>query len=119
MYQKFSLVHSSLDTMEIVRLSGYFADEGSDELKRHIDGCLEQGRVNLVIDFSGIELISSPGVAALLDIASIVNDDFDGKIAVFGLDPHHLAVLEMAGFFFLATQRSDENSAIEHIREAE
>lgn len=111
MYKTFSFTPTTQGDVEVIRLSGYLADDGGAELKTHFDSCLEKGLTKFILDCSSVELISSPGVAALLEISSGIVDDFDGQIAVFGLDSHHLAVMEMAGFFYLAHRANDENEA--------
>jgi len=69
-------------------------------------------QLQFVIDFTKIEVINSPGAASLLSIVSHIVDDFDGRVVAHGLNSHHLAVLEMAGFFYLAQQAPDEESAL-------
>lgn len=112
MYQQFSLETENRDNIEIMRISGYLEDQGGSTLKQHVQKCLDSGITLYAIDFSKTELISSPGVAALLDIGGVVIDDFAGNIAVWGIDKHHTAVLEMSGFFFLVNQVADEAEAM-------
>jgi hypothetical protein len=77
---------------------------------------LSAGLVDFAFDFSEIELISSPGVAALLDVSTMIIDDHAGQIACWGLDKHHSTVLEMSGFFFLANPVADEAEAIAYLK---
>jgi anti-anti-sigma regulatory factor len=106
MYQQFSFVSERNGDKEILRLKGYLEDQGGVSLKAHIEEVLSQGIVNFAFDFSQIELISSPGVAALLDVSTVIVDDYAGQIVCWGLDNHHSTVLEMSGFFFLLPDRS-------------
>ncbi|MBF0545161.1 MAG: STAS domain-containing protein [Candidatus Riflebacteria bacterium] len=115
--EKFKLERRREDEVEKIALFGYLENNGGMELKKSIDSRLQEGILKFVINFQGIELISSPGVAALLDVGSRVIDDFDGRISVYGIDQHHLAVLEMSGFFFLVTQAANEAEAIKQVRE--
>lgn len=112
MVQKFSFAPRREGDVLVLALKGYLEGIGGATMKDHVESSLQQGIVRYVIDFSGIELISSPGVAALLDVASRVIDDNDGHISVYGLDKHHSAVLEMSGFFYLASEKPDAASAI-------
>ena len=112
MYQQFSFIAETRGQVEILRLKGYLEDTGGTTLKTHVQKCLDAGRCRFAIDFSSIELISSPGVAALLDISGMVVDDFAGQIVTWGLDKHHSVVLEMSGLFFMAQQVSGEAEAI-------
>ncbi|HOY68794.1 MAG TPA: STAS domain-containing protein [Candidatus Ozemobacteraceae bacterium] len=112
MVQKFSFTPRREGEVLVLSVNGYLEGTGGATLKSDVELSLQQGITRYVIDFSGVELISSPGVAALLDIASRVIDDNDGRLAVYGLDKHHSAVLEMSGFFYLATEKGDAASAL-------
>ncbi|GAB4274269.1 MAG: hypothetical protein Kow0029_14460 [Candidatus Rifleibacteriota bacterium] len=116
MYQQFSFASQNEDGIEILRLKGYLEDTGGTRLKAHIDNALSSGKTCFAMDFSEIKLISSPGVAALLDISTMIVDDYDGQIACWGLDNHHSTVLEMSGFFFIVNQVADEAEAIAFLR---
>ncbi|MFZ5953405.1 MAG: hypothetical protein ACOYXC_22065 [Candidatus Rifleibacteriota bacterium] len=111
MYQPFAFSAETRGEIEFLRLKGYLEDTGGSSLKSHVEKTLSQGRCDFAFDFTKIELISSPGVAALLDISTVIVDDYAGQVACWGLDNHHSTVLEMSGFFFLATQVADENEA--------
>ncbi|OIP23526.1 hypothetical protein AUK22_09675 [bacterium CG2_30_54_10] len=117
MYNKFSFTNRKDGDVVHIALSGYLEQIGGGKLKEFVEARLQEGALKFVVNFQAIELISSPGVAALLDIASKIIDDFAGKIAVFGLDGHHLAVLEMSGLFFLASQAASEPDAIASVNE--
>ncbi len=107
MFQPFSFNVVNQGSYELVQLKGYLEDSGGSALKNHFQSRLDAGISQFALDFSAIELISSPGVAALLDISGMIVDDFAGQIAAWGLDQHHSAVLEMSGFFFMAHQVND------------
>lgn len=115
MYQQFSFVSERNGDKEILRLKGYLEDQGGVSLKAHIEEVLSQGIVNFAFDFSQIELISSPGVAALLDVSTVIVDDYAGQIVCWGLDNHHSTVLEMSGFFFMAHQASSEQESLDFL----
>ena len=117
MVRKFELSERQVDQALILTPVGYFEAEGGKTFKEKVERFLQDGTLNIIIDFRQTELISSPGVAALLDVASHIVDDFDGHLVSFGLDKHHNAVLEMAGFFFLALQADDEATALTAVRE--
>ncbi|MDD2999527.1 MAG: anti-sigma factor antagonist [Erysipelotrichia bacterium] len=118
MYQQFSFSSETRGNIEILRLKGYLEGTGGTGLKVHIQKCLDSGLSRFVFDCSAIELISSPGVAALLDISGTVVDDFAGQIAVWGLDKHHSTVLEMSGLFFTAQQVASEEESIDYLNES-
>jgi len=107
MFQPFSFNVVNKGSFELLQLKGYLEDSGGSSLKGHVQSRLEAGICQFAFDFAAVELISSPGVAALLDICGMVVDDFAGQVAAWGLDHHHSTVLEMSGFFFMAHQVAD------------
>lgn len=115
MYQQFSATTETKDQVEVIRLKGYLEDTGGTMLKQTTQNALDAGFSLFALDCSEIELISSPGVAALLDIAGLVVDDFAGLLSVWGLDKHHSTVLEMSGFFFMAHQSPGEQESIDFL----
>jgi len=115
MYQQFSATTETRDQIEIVRLKGYIEDTGGTMLKQMVQSGLDAGFSLFALDCTEVELISSPGVAALLDIAGLIADDFAGQISVWGLDKHHSTVLEMSGFFFMAHQASSEKESLDFL----
>lgn len=115
--RKFELGRRREQNVVILSPIGYLEAEGGKVLKTEVDKFLQEGVNAYIFDFQKTELISSPGVAALLDVASNIVDDFDGSLASFGLDKHHDAVLEMAGFFFLAIQAENEQAALAAVRD--
>ena len=117
MYQQLSVRSETSGQIKIIRLKGYLEDTGGTLLKQAVQEGLDGGLSLFALDCREIELISSPGVAALLDIAGLVADDFAGQVCVWGLDKHHATVLEMSGFFFLAHQVSSESECLEFLND--
>ena len=118
MYQPFSVTTETKDQIEILRLKGYLEDTGGTMLKQTVQSALDAGFCMFALDCTDVELISSPGVAALLDISGMIVDDFAGQIGVWGLDKHHSTVLEMSGFFFMAHQAAGEQECFEFLNSA-
>lgn len=117
MVEKFRLSSRREADVVIISIFGYVEGSGGSELKQFCDKALEEGVRHFIIDFRGTELISSPGVAALLDVSNHAVDDFDSRMVCYGLDQHHNAVLEMSGFFFLVQQAADEKTALQAVHE--
>ena len=117
MVAKFSFQTAREGDILVVSIAGYLENTGGTTLKQAIDASLQEGILRYILDFRQTELISSPGVAALLDVSSRIVDDFDGKIVAFGLDAHHSAVLEMSGFFFMVSQAADLDEARKSLKE--
>lgn len=115
MYDKFSYSSFSRDGSEILTLSGYLEEMAGQQLKEFIEQKLAEGITEFGLNFCAIKLINSPGVASLLDIGSAIVDDYAGELVVWGFDSHNFSVMEMAGFFFVASQVEDETEGIEFL----
>lgn len=115
MIQKFGFKTSIEKNVIRIAISGYLDKEGSESVKSFLDQNLKPEIRGVIIDFSATEVINSPGAATLVGLATKTVDERDLPLAAFGLNSHHLAILEMAGFFFFATQAQDEKSAWETI----
>lgn len=116
MFQKFSYTSSGFDNIEIIVLSGYLEEEAGRELKSFVEEKLSEGITGFGLNFCAVKLINSPGVASLLDIGSIVVDDYAGDLVVWGFDSHNHSVMEMAGFFFVANEVEGESEGLEFLR---
>lgn len=92
-------------------LEEYLEQEGGTAFLKSLKEALNQGIRQFVWDFQKLSLISSPGLAHLIDAVGLITEEFDGKIAVYGLLQHHMAVLEMASFFCFVTLADDEVQA--------
>ena len=64
----------------IVGICTYFNGEAGEELVRHVEERLQQGVRSILLDFAGCEVVNSPGVAALFDLAFKVKEEFGGRI---------------------------------------
>ena len=86
----------------VIRLTGYLAKEGGEDLLRTAEMLLQAGRTRLILDLSGCSIITSPAVALLIDLAIKVSDDFGGTLALSGLDSSKTTFLTMTGMLPLA-----------------
>lgn len=116
MVQSFKFSTKQVEDIIIIYLSGYLENVGGKQLKEYVQNALCSGITKFVFSFKDLSLISSPGVAAILDLASEIVDDYAGKLVVYNINDHQNAVLEMAGFFFMANLASSEEEAINLIK---
>ena len=115
--EKFSFINRQEENVFWIAPKGYLDETGGKTLYALVEKALQNGVLKVILDFRGVELISSPGIASLLDISNRVVDDFNGQLLSFGFDKHNAAVLDMSGFFFQATRVADEEEARTAIRE--
>lgn len=85
------------DGISFVSIIGYFSDVPAASLKTIVRQALKQGKFLWVLDFSRCEIMTSPGVASLMEIGLVISDDFQGKLVLCGLDPFKQSVLNLAG----------------------
>ena len=71
-------------------------------LDRHLQGLAAAGQTRVVIDFTGVDYISSAGLRVLLALAKR-GRDHKGRVALFGMNDSVRQVFELAGFVALFT----------------
>jgi anti-anti-sigma factor len=78
-------------------------------LERHLQGLAAAGKTRIVVDFSGVDYISSAGLRVMLALAKRGRDQ-KGRVALFGMNDSVRQVFELAGFvalFTIAATRTD------------
>ena len=94
------LSHRTLDNAVIVSPAGRIDQSSADALQSglapHLAGCTRDG-VPLVLDFSGVEYISSVGLRVLM-LAARQAKAQDGRIAIAALKPLVKEVFEISRF---------------------
>lgn len=75
----------------------------------------ERGEVNVVVDFSAVDYISSAGLRALLAGAKRLQAD-GGGVALCGINLHVREVFEVSGFLSVFPHRDDRAAAAEVLK---
>lgn len=112
MAASFSINHVEAGTTKVLDIHGYFADEAGAALEQAVEELLHAGVLSFVLDFSSCNVISSPGIAALMDITLKITEDFQGKVALCGLDDLQRKVLNMAGIINIAAEGGSREAAV-------
>ena len=86
----------------VVSPQGRIDSTTSAMLERHLQGLAGAGQTRVVVDFSGVDYISSAGLRVLLALAKRGRDQ-KGRVALFGLNDSVRQVFELAGFVALFT----------------
>ncbi len=100
----------------ILTVKGYFSQETGDKAMEVVDGLLDQGRRNFVMDFSDCSLVNSPGTVMVLKIAMKVVEDHKGIFVICCVDELKFTVFDMAGVFPLAEKRDSLPEALSAAR---
>ena len=80
-------------------------------LDRHLQGLAAAGQTRVVVDFTGVDYISSAGLRVLLALAKRGRDQ-KGRVALFGLNDSVRQVFELAGFVALFTIAATRAEAV-------
>lgn len=112
----FTLKSLIVDNCVVMEITGYFAAEAGRKLDEDVDAHLRLGKTAVVLDFTKCDVVSSPGIASLMDICLKVTEDFKGKIAMCGLDPLKSKVFYMAGIVSIAPAAETRELAIKSVK---
>ena len=86
----------------VVSPQGRIDSTTSATLDRHLQGLATAGDKRVVVDFTGVDYISSAGLRVLLALAKRGRDQ-KGRVALFGLNDRVRQVFGLAGFVALFT----------------
>jgi anti-anti-sigma factor len=81
------------------------------EFENALQAELEQGRINIVLDFSGVSFLASAGLRVLVNARKQVKNS-GGRIAFAQPSPQVVETLEIAGLDPLFEQYPDRETAI-------
>ncbi|MCK5053690.1 MAG: STAS domain-containing protein [Anaerolineales bacterium] len=95
----------------VVTVTGRVDSVTYSEFESVLQAELEQGRVNVALDFSGVEFISSAGLRVLVNARKTVKNA-GGKIVIAQPSLQVSETLEIAGLEVLFEQFPDRESAI-------
>jgi stage II sporulation protein AA (anti-sigma F factor antagonist) len=91
-----------LDGALVVIPAGRIDTTTAPGLERQLDGLLARGERRVVVDFSGVEYISSAGLRVMLLLAKRLKE-LRGRLALCGLNDAVRQVFQLAGFLQLFT----------------
>jgi anti-anti-sigma factor len=83
-------------------------------LEQHLTALLVSGERRLVVDFSGVEYISSAGLRVMLLLARRVRD-VDGRLGLCAMGDPVRQVFQLAGFLPLFAVHATRDAALEQI----
>jgi len=95
----------------VVTVTGRVDSVTYSEFESILQAEMEKGRVNVALDFSGVEFISSAGLRVLVNARKTVNSA-GGKIVIAQPSPQVTETLEIAGLEVLFEQFPDREAAI-------
>lgn len=95
----------------VLAVAGRLDSSTSPDLGRHLTALVERGETRLVLDFAGLEYVSSAGLAVMLAAAKKLRAR-NGRVDVAGVNPRIRLVFEMSGFVTLFPMHADVAAAL-------
>ncbi len=104
------------DGIVILRLEGRLDALTSPNLDNEIDNLLNSQKVKIVIDFSGVDYLSSAGMRALLSGTKKVVKK-GGKLSTHSMNEDLMEIIKMAGFGSIISICLTEDEAIKSLNQ--
>jgi anti-sigma B factor antagonist len=96
----------------IVALKGDLTiGEAESSFKKAVAGLLEEGKVNILIDCSGLRVVDSTGLGALVR-ALTTSQNEGGQTKLLSVGPHLRKLLEMTQLHSVFEQFEDRGEAV-------
>lgn len=97
------ITHRRLNRVDVVAVAGRLTAVEAPELQGRLNGLFNEGRYRILLDFSKLEYISSPGLRVLIEARKRAREwkitDFDrGDVRIVNLPPRIKEVFDLTGF---------------------
>ncbi len=83
---------------DLVKVNGRVDSATSPKLAEALTAITEQGRFRIVVDFSGVQFLSSAGLRALINAQKTCKRYNRGEVVLCALPANIAAAVELAGF---------------------
>lgn len=111
------ITHKRFNRVDLLTLKGRLDATTSPKLKQEIESLFTDGRYRLVIDASGLEYVSSPGLRVLIEARKRarewkITDLEGGDVRIANLPPRIKEVFDLTGFTSLFDLFDDTTEAV-------
>lgn len=100
------------DKATVVMIEGRLDSSTSGELEKKLLTIMDAGEKNIVVDFAGMDYISSAGLRVLL-MAAKKTSKLGGKVVLAALSANVKEVFDIAGFTSIFTIAASQQKALE------
>ncbi len=100
--QRYTLACRKVENIWIIEFAGFLTTGLTEVLAPEVDKGIAEGCRFFLFDFSGVTMLESPAVAALLTMTEKIVDEREGELAFCCLNEMAAKVLEMVGVFLYA-----------------
>jgi anti-sigma B factor antagonist len=95
--------HRRLNRVDVLSLNGRLDAASSPSLKQQIDSLFAENRYRIVLDLSGLEMLSSAGLRILTDVRKRARErkltDLEGgDVRIASPSPYIREILDLTGF---------------------
>jgi len=114
----FDVMCETVDGIPVLRVKGYYEKPAGQKIIEHAEALCQTGKTVLVLDFSVCEVLSSPGVATIVELAADLADNYGGSLIICGLDRLKEKVLMLVGMQTMARICASLSDALQAARTA-
>jgi anti-anti-sigma factor len=114
MIQELNIQLNEIEKKVILSLSGRLDANTSTVLEKKIVALINDGHIELILNFSGIGFLSSAGMRLLLSITKKIKN-LNGSLVLFGFKPDVFEVITMAGFENILNICDSEKKALQFV----
>ena len=108
------IADARVDGVVAVAPAGRIDTSTAPVLEQHLLGLITRGERRLVVDFSGVDYISSAGLRVMLVLARRVRDA-NGQLGLCAMNDAVRQVFQLAGFLPLFTVQDSREAAVQLI----
>lgn len=95
--------HRRLNRVDVLTITGRLTAAEAPQVQERINQLFNEGRYRILLDFAGLEYISSPGLRVLIEGRKRAREwkltDFDrGDVRIVNLPPRIREVFDLTGF---------------------
>ncbi len=101
----------------VFSFKGYCTDANVVEMKPKVSELAGKGMLKFVFDFTDCIIINSLGMGELLDAILLIDQDYEGTVALCGLDSIKETLFTVSGIIPIAIHEKTLESAIACLKE--
>jgi anti-anti-sigma factor len=98
----------------VVRVNGRLDAASSPQLEKKINSIIDSGHFKFMLDFSGVEYLSSSGMRLMLSVSKKLKH-LEGKVVACSLNDEVMEVIKMAGFHQILELYPTEEEGFSHL----
>ncbi|MBF0408192.1 MAG: STAS domain-containing protein [Candidatus Riflebacteria bacterium] len=112
----FELLSEMKDGIQILKLSGYLGPTDVKNFESEVMTMLREKKNYIIMDFSNCSIVTSPGIAKILELSTKIEEVFFGRLAFTGLDKLKIRTFTIAGLLPSIPNEPGLSEAIEDMK---